>query len=486
MSTSKHFDLVQGARQAMMGAQFLPEMPAAALAEAARLQPARPDTPGVRDLRALPWSSIDNDESRDLDQIEVAEALPGGHVRVRVGIADVDALVHRGSALDAYAAHNTCTIYTGPKIFPMLPESLSTDHTSLGEGVDRLAVIVEMDVDPNGNVVKADVYRAAVRNHAKLAYDGVGAWLEGTGPAPSKVAASAVIQQQLHLQDAAAQCLKKVRYARGALDLETIEARAVVNKEGDVTRIELTKKSRARALIEDFMIAANGAMARYLDERHLSSIRRVVKAPERWARIVALAHQTGDVLPPEPSSKALAHFLDRRKAASPDTFADLSVSVVKLMGPGEYVLERPGEPHDGHFGLAVQDYTHSTAPNRRFADLVTQRLVKAALAGAPAPYTDAELAAIAAHSTQKENDERKVERTTRKQAAALYLADRIGQEFDAIVTGAASKGTFARLVDPPAEGRIVRGETGLDVGDHVRVKLVATEPSKGFIDFVRA
>jgi VacB/RNase II family 3'-5' exoribonuclease len=486
MSNAKHFDLEQGARQAMRDAQFLPEIPAAAMAEAAKLRPAPPDAPGARDLRALPWSSIDNDDSRDLDQIEVAESLPGGHVRVRVGIADVDALVHRGSALDAYAAHNTCTIYTGPKVFPMLPESLSTDHTSLGEGVDRLAIVVEMDVDGEGNVVKADVYRAAVKNHAKLAYDGVGGWLEGSGPAPAKVQASHVIQEQLRLQDAAAQCLKKVRYARGALDLETIEARAVVNKEGAVTSIELTKKSRARALIEDFMIAANGAMARFLDDRHLSSIRRVVKAPERWARIVALARQSGEILPPEPSSKALAHFLDRRKAASPDTFADLSVSVVKLMGPGEYVLERPGEPHDGHFGLAVTDYTHSTAPNRRYADLVTQRLVKAALAGAPPPYTDAELAAIASRSTLMENSERKVERTTRKQAAAVYLADRIGQEFDSIVTGAADKGTFVRLVDPPAEGRIIRGETGLDVGDHVRVRLVATEPSKGFIDFVRA
>jgi exoribonuclease-2 len=486
MSTAKHFDLVEGAGHAMLAAQFLPEIPAAAQAEAARLHPASPVGPGVHDLRSLPWSSIDNDDSRDLDQIEVAEKLPNGHVRVRVGIADVDALVQRGSALDAYAAHNTCTIYTGAKVFPMLPESLSTDHTSLGDGAERLAIVVEMDVDPGGTVVKADVYRAAVKNHAKLAYDGVGAWLEGSGPAPAKVGASAVIQEQLRLQDAAAQCLKKVRYERGALDLETIEARAVVDKEGAVTRIELTKKSRARALIEDFMIAANGAMARFLDDKHLSSIRRVVKAPERWARIVALAGQSGDVLPPEPSSRALAAFLERRKEAAPDTFADLSVSVVKLMGPGEYVLERPGEPHDGHFGLAVQDYTHSTAPNRRYADLVTQRLVKAALAGAPPPYSDEELGAIATHCTQKENDERKVERTTRKQAAAVYLAGRIGQEFDAIVTGAADKGTFARLVDPPAEGRIVQGEKGLDVGDHVRVRLVATEPSKGFIDFVRA
>jgi VacB/RNase II family 3'-5' exoribonuclease len=483
MHSVKRFDLAEGARQVMMTAGFLPEMPAPALAEAAKLRAASPEGPDVRDLRALPWSSIDNDDSRDLDQIEVAEALPGGHVRVRVGIADVDALVHKGSALDAYAAQNTCTVYTGARIFPMLPESLSTDRTSLGDGDERLAVVVEMDVDPEGKVVKADVYRASVKNHAKLAYDGVGAWLEGKGPAPAKVHASAVIQEQLHLQDGAAQGLKKLRYERGALDLETIEARAVV-KDGAVVGLELTRASRARSLIEDFMIAANGAIARFLDARGMASIRRVVKAPERWQRIVALAAQTGDVLPAQPSSRALSAYLEHRKQAAPDTFADLSVSVVKLMGPGEYALERPGEPHDGHFGLAVTDYTHSTAPNRRFADLVTQRLIKAALAGAQCPYSDDELAAIAARCTQKENDARKVERTTRKQAAALFLSDRIGQKFDAIVTGAAEKGTFVRLLDPPAEGRIVQGEQGLDVGDHVRVRLVATEPSRGFIDFV--
>jgi exoribonuclease-2 len=367
----------------------------------------------------------------------------------------------------------------------MLPESLSTDHTSLGEAVDRIAVVVEMDVDPEGVIVRADVYRAAVRNHAKLAYDGVGAWLEGTGDAPAKVAASQALQDQLRLQDVAALALKKLRHERGALDLETIEARAVV-RDGNVTGIELTKKSRARAIIEDFMIAANGAMARFLDGHGAASIRRVVKAPERWQRIVTLASECGDSLPPEPSSRALSEFLDRRKQAAPDTFADLSLSVVKLMGPGEYALERPGEPHDGHFGLAVLDYSHSTAPNRRFADLVTQRLVKAALASTKSPYSDEELANVALHCTQKENDARKVERTTRKQAAAVFLGDRIGQEFAAIVTGATDKGTFARLLNPPAEGRIVQGEAGLDVGDHVRVRLVATEPRKGFIDFARA
>ncbi|HEY8090484.1 MAG TPA: RNB domain-containing ribonuclease [Polyangiaceae bacterium] len=481
----KPFDLRAAARQAMRDAGFLPDLPEQAVEEAERLAPARPGGPDVRDLRALPWSSIDNDDSRDLDQIEVAERLPGGHVRVRVGIADVDALVHRGSALDAHAERNTCTVYTAAAIFPMLPETLSTDRTSLGEGVERLAVVVEMDVDPTGAIATADVYPALVKNHAKLAYDGVGAWLEESGSAPARVAASAVLQEQLRLQDAAAQALRKRRYERGALDLETIEARAVM-KEGAVVGLEVTRKSRARALIEDFMIAANGSMARFLDGRGVSSIRRVVKAPERWQRIVALAVQCGDTLPAEPSSRALAAFLERRKVTAPDTFADISLAVVKLMGPGEYALERPGEPHDGHFGLAVTDYTHSTAPNRRFADLVTQRLLKAALARKSAPYPDLALAAIAAHCTQKENDARKVERTTRKQAAAVLLGGRIGQEFDAIVTGAADKGTFARLIQPPAEGRIIAGQAGLDVGDRVRVRLVATDPRRGFIDFVRA
>jgi len=479
----QQFDLAAGARLVMMEAGFLPDLPAAAQKEAAALHAASID--GVRDLRSLLWSSIDNDESRDLDQIEVAERLGGDLVRVRVGIADVDALVHRGTALDGYAAHNTCTVYTGARIFPMLPESLSTDHTSLGEALDRIAVVVEMDIDPSGEITRSDVYRAAVRNHAKLAYDGVGAWLEGSGTAPSKVASNVALQEQLRLQDVAARALKKLRHARGALDLETIEARAVV-ADGVVTSIELTKKSPARALIEDFMIAANGAMARFLDTCGVASIRRVVKAPERWQRIVTLAAECGETLPAEPSARALSEFLDRRKRSAPDAFADLSLSVVKLMGPGEYALERPGDPHDGHFGLAVTDYTHSTAPNRRFADLVTQRLVKSILTRTRCPYSNDELGEIASRCTQKENDARKVERTTRKQAAALYLADRIGEQFDAIVTGTMAKGTFVRLLRPPAEGRVVRGEGGLDVGDHVRVKLVATDPRKGFIDFVRA
>jgi exoribonuclease-2 len=468
----------------MRAAGFAVDISAAAMKEAAALRPARAGA-GVRDLRDLPWSSIDNDDSRDLDQIEVASVLPSGGFRVQVGIADVEALVRRGSALDDHARQNTCTVYTAARIFPMLPESLSTDFTSLGEGADRLAFVIQMDVDASGAITAGDVYPAMVKNHFKLAYDSVGAWLAGEGKAPPKVAASPVIQQQLRVQDQAARALKKRRYEHGALDLETIEAHAVM-KEGNVVGMELTKKSPARALIEDFMIAANGTMALFLDGHGVSSIRRVVKAPERWQRLVALAAESGETLPAEPSSRALSAFLEHRKAAAPDTFADMSLSVVKLMGPGEYAVERPGEPHDGHFGLAVTDYTHSTAPNRRFPDLVTQRLLVAVLAGGPPAYTDAELVEVAQRCTQKENDARKVERTTRKQAAALLLSDRVGQEFDAIVTGAADKGTFVRLIAPFAEGRVVEGQAGLDVGNHVRVKLIATDPRKGFIDFARA
>ena len=478
------FDLVHGARHAMIEAGFIPDIPEAALKSVGSCVPSHGPRPGVRDLRALPWSSIDNDDSRDLDQIEVAELLPDGHVKVRIAIADVDACVPKGSPLDEYAAANTCTVYTGAAVFPMLPAALSLDATSLLQGEDREAMVVEMDVAPDGSLRAFDAYPALVRNHAKLAYDSVGDWIEGRGPAPSKIAESKTIADQIRLQDLVAQSLKTRRYERGALDLETIEARAVVHH-GAVVGLELTHKSRARALIEDFMIAANGAIALLLDKRGVSSIRRVVRAPERWQRIVALAAEHGDALPAEPSSIALAAFLERRKAAAPDTFADLSLAIVKLMGPGEYALELPGRPHDGHFGLAVTDYTHSTAPNRRFADLVTQRLLKAALTGARCPYPDTALAEIAARCTAKENDARKVERTTRKQAAALLLSERIGAEFDAVVTGVAAKGTFVRLLSPPAEGRVVKGEAGLDVGDHVRVRLTATEPSKGFIDFAR-
>jgi VacB/RNase II family 3'-5' exoribonuclease len=480
------FHLLAAARQTVAGAGFEVDLSPAALAEVARLPAESPPLqPGVRDLREALWSSIDNADSRDLDQIEVAEALPGGDVRVWVGIADVDSLVPRGSALDARAAHNTASVYTGPTVFPMLPERLSCDLTSLNPGVDRLAVVMELVVRPDGTLVSSDVFRALVRNHAKLSYEGVGPWLEGRAALPPEVARVAGLEPQLRLQDEASRRLKRWRLQRGALEFETVEARPVVEGE-KVVDVQLTLKSRSRELIEDLMVAANGAMSRCLDAYKRSAIARVVHTPRRWDRIVELARAAGTELPGTPDAVALADFLRARRAADPAHFAELSLAVVKLIGPGEYALEPAGVPNYGHFALAMADYTHGTAPNRRYADLVTQRLLKAALAGEPPPYSDEELAAIAQRCTQMDTLARKVERQLRKVASALLLRSRIGDTFDAIVTGVTDKGVFVRLLAPPAEGRVVRGEAGLDVGDALRVKLLATEPAKGFIDFARA
>jgi exoribonuclease-2 len=465
-------DMVQVARRVLHDHGFVPDPPA----DVEATIPARATGDGARDLRGLPWSSIDNDESRDLDQIEVAEPLAGDAIRVRVGIADVDALVPKASPVDRFAATNTTSLYTGVHVFPMLPELLSTDRSSLLPGDERLAVVTEIVVRGDGTVDDAAtrIYVSRVANHAKLTYDEVGEWLAS--------GSDASIMEQIELQDRAAQRLRSCRHERGALELETIEARPVTAN-GRIVDLAVIRKNRARELIEDLMIAVNGATARFLETRGYSSIRRVVRAPKRWDRIVALARGFGHDLPGEPDARALAAFLVERRRAAPERFAELSLSVVKLMGPGEYVLQRSTDPDQGHFGLAVDDYAHSTAPNRRYADLVTQRLLKAAAAGARSPYSDDELVSIAAHCTERENAARKVERTMRKVVAAAMLASRIGEEFDAIVTGAADKGTFVRLLRPAAEGRVVAGERNLDVGDHVRVRLLATEPSRGFVDF---
>ena len=483
---SPYINLRAAARQAMIDRGFRPDFGPEVEAEVAALpRTAAPvPSPGARDLRDLLWSSIDEVESRDLDQLEVAEALSGGETRVRVAIADVDSLVHAGSAIDAHAGWNTTSVYTGVAIFPMLPEVLSTDLTSLGEGADRRAMVIEFVVAGDGSTRSHDVYPALVRNHAKLDYDAVGAWLEEKGPAPAKVAVSADLAAQLRVQDAAAQVLRTLRHERGALPLETIEARAVMDGEA-VKGLVVRPKNRARQLIEDFMVAANLAMAAFLADHHSPWIGRIVRVPERWDRIADLAHQLGDALPPEPSASALSAFLERQRAKDPLRFPDLSLSVVKLLGSGDYVLQRPGQANEGHFGLAVDDYTHSTAPNRRYGDLVTQRLLKAVLAQRPTAYDDAALAAIASRCTEREDEANKVERQVRKQAAALLLARRIGERFDAIVTGANPKGTWVRLLRPPVEGRVMRGEEGLDVGDRVRVRLLSTDPVRGFIDFAR-
>ena len=473
------------ARRAMLERGLLPEFSAAALKQTdAIAAPAVGSGPGVRDLRNLLWASIDNDDSRDLDQLSVAQPLADGAVKIWVAIADVDAVVHPGSPIDDHARSNTTSVYTVPRIFPMLPEKLSTDLTSLSEGQERAAVVVEMTVNADGTLSASDIYRALVRNQAKLAYNGVGAWLENTGPAPARVAAVPGLDEQLRLQDRTAQALRAVRQARGALTLETIEARPVFD--GEVLRdLRPDTKSRAHELIEDFMIAANGVTARYLAGKGIPSLRRVLRTPKKWSLIVELAAQLGEALPAEPSAPALNAFLGRRRLADPARFADLSLSVVKLLGRGEYMLDLPGQHVDGHFGLAVDDYTHSTAPNRRFPDLLTQRLLKSALLGQPAGYSPDELRSLAAHCTAQEDNAAKVERRVAKSAAALLLAARIGQLFDAIVTGAADKGTWVRIPAPIAEGRVVKGFQGLNVGDRCRVKLVHTDVEHGFIDFER-
>ncbi len=464
---------------------FEPDFPEEARRQLEQIK-AQPPQPAsdVRDLRRLLWSSIDNDTSRDLDQIEYAEKLPDGSTRIMVGIADVDAFVAKDTPIDRHAAKETVTVYTGVRNFSMLPEALSTDTTSLLEVDGKLSVITEFVVDGNGECAQHQLYRALVTNKAQLTYNAVGAWLEGKGPAPAKVAASPELQAQLRLQDEVAQALKNERHRHGALDIETTEVHPVVLND-KIVDLQRQEKNRATELIEDFMIAANGVVARTLEEAKLSSIRRVVKTPERWDRIVALAAQQGGKLPAEPDSKALNDFLQSRKAADPDHFADLSLAVIKLMGPGEYVLERPGEPSPGHFGLAVQDYTHSTAPNRRFADMVTQRLIKAVLAGGKSPYSDDELASVASNCTSKEDAARKVERAMSKRIAAVAMSGNIGQVFDGIVTGVTPKGTFVRVLQPHVEGLLVHGE-GVDVGDRLRVKLISADPQRGYIDFVKA
>ena len=476
-----HFDLEAAARRILKARGFEPDIDDAAKRQLASLAQPAQMSPGVRDLRDLPWSSIDNTESRDLDQVEVAERTSDDCVRLVVGIADVDALVPKGTPLDEHAFANCTSVYTGVEVFPMLPEKLSTGLTSLNEDEDRVAIAIETVVNGQGDVVSFDVYRVMLRNHAKLAYEDVGTWLTGGSP-PDKVAGNKVLSEQLTLQHEASKRLKAERLRNGALELETIEATPVA-KNGRIVDLAVVRKNAARDLIEDFMIASNLAIAKWLEARGRSGIRRVVREPERWGRIVELAARYGTTLPADPDSLALAQFLAERRKADPERFPDLSLSIVKLMGPGIYALDLPGKDPGGHFGLAVHDYSHATAPNRRYADLVTQRLVKAALADVVAPYSNDELAAIAARCTEREDAENKVERTVRKTAAALLLQDRIGQSFDGIVTGATPHGTFVRTLHPPAEGMVVRHAEGFDVGDRVRVKLVSTDPYKGYIDF---
>ena len=479
-----HRAILQGiAHQAMLDRGLLPDFSAAALAELGRLQvPAATSGEALPDLGNLLWASIDNDDSRDLDQLTVAEAMPGDRIKILVAIADVDSLVKNGSAIDDHAHHNTTSVYTAAEIFPMLPEKLSTDLTSLNFNEDRLALVVEVTVGADGSLQDSTIYRARVRNQAKLAYKSVAAWLEEKGAAPEALAAVPGLAENLRLQDRVAQSMKNYRQLQGSLSLETIEAKAVFD--GDQIRaLEIEEKNRAKEIIEEFMIAANGVVARYLPARKFPSIRRVVRTPKRWDRIVELAGDHQVKLPDTPDSKALEEFLLKEKADDPLTFPDLSLAVIKLLGSGEYLAEVPEETAPGHFGLAVKDYVHSTAPNRRYPDLLIQRLLKAALAGKPVPYSLGELEDLAVHCTEAEDAAKKVERQVGKAAAALLLESRLGEQFDAIVTGAAAKGTWVRLLTLPVEGKLVSGFAGVDVGDRVRVQLISIDVQRGFIDF---
>lgn len=476
-------DLRRIARDAMLGRGFLTEFSAAALQQAASSGIApRTAEAGIRDLRALPWLSIDNEESRDLDQVSVARAHAEDAAQLLVGIADVDTLVERNSPIDEHARTNTTSIYTAAQMYPMLPERISTQLTSLLDRQERLAVVVEMTVTEDGSITDTDVYRALVFNHARLAYDDVSNWLDAKAPVPAAISNSPELQQQIRIQEAASERLRKVRHALGAMRLETTQAETVFTS-GSLSDLRAASKNRAKELVEDQMIAANGVIARFLEHKGLASIRRVLQTPKRWDRIVALAAGYGERLPDTPQVAELSAFLQRRRTVDPARYADVSLSVIKMLGSGEYGVDVPGRRIEGHFGLAVSDYTHSTAPNRRFPDLVTQRLVKAAIAGNPTPYNEEELHVIARHCTEREDEAGKVERQVRKSAAAMLLESHVGREFDAIVTGAADKGTWVRINRPVAEGKVVRGSQGLDVGDRVRVKLLGVDMERGFIDF---
>jgi VacB/RNase II family 3'-5' exoribonuclease len=476
--------LAEIARQAMIDQGLAPDFEPDVRKQLDGLRTAAtPDDKSIRDMRQYGWCSIDNDDSRDLDQLTWGER-DGGKVTIFIAVADVDALVKKDTPIDLHARHNTTSVYTAARIFPMLPEKLSTDLTSLNEGEDRVSLVIELTLNEDGTISAEDVYRALVHNHAKLAYDRVAAWLDGKDDEPEKVTAVKGLAESLRLQDRAADAMRELRHEQGALDLETIEARPVI-VDGQVVDLRQQQRNNARLLIEDFMIAANGVTARALAKHGFASIRRVVRSPERWDRIERIAEDVGDRLPPEPDARALEEFLRRRRKADPVTFPDLSLSIVKAMGAGEYVVEEPGDKSTGHFGLAVKDYTHSTAPNRRYPDLITHRLVKAALAGQPSPYTTDELEELAAHCSQQEDAANKVERLVRKSAAAYMLQNRIGESFDGIVTGASAKGTWVRIFHPPIEGKVVRGAQGLDIGDRTRVKLLGVDVDRGFIDFGR-
>lgn len=484
--SNQHRNILKNiARRVMLEKGLLPYFSNNALTELSALEALDSSRDGtITDLRELLWSSIDNDDSLDLDQLTVAKGLPEDRIKIWVAVADVDSLVKKGSAIDEHARHNTTSVYTAAEIFPMLPEQLSTNLTSLNLNDDRLAIVVEMEIDVDGSVQISTVYQANVCNHAKLAYHSVAAWLDGTRPIPEAISNVAGLEENLRLQDRVTQRMKSLRHTHGALTLETIESKPVFD--GDQIRsLEIEEKNRAKEIIEDFMIAANGVTARFLSSKNFPSIRRVVRTPKRWERIVEIAKNHGTELPVNPDSSALEQFLVKEQAADPLRFSDLSLAVIKLLGAGEYLAELPEGDVPGHFGLAVKDYSHSTAPNRRFPDLVTQRLLKAAIEGKSSPYSKDELNVLATHCTEAEDAANKVERQVEKSAAALLLESRIDEEFDSITTGASEKGTWVRILTIPIEGKLVNGFEGVDIGDRIRVRLIHVDVEMGYIDFQR-
>jgi VacB/RNase II family 3'-5' exoribonuclease len=487
MPDSRNINLHAIARQAMGRYGFLPQFPNEVLDEVGGFDAAallKDRSSDVKDLRGLLWSSIDNAESLDLDQLEYCEAGKDGEVMVKIAVADVDLFVTKNSRADRHAAVNGTSVYTGVETFPMLPQRLSTDLTSLKAGQDRRAVAIEFAVLSDGSVRHGDVYRALVNNKAKLVYDDIGGWLEGNKPMPASVASVPGLEPQLRLQDEASLRLRKFRLDQGALELGTIEAMPVI-KDDTILDLAVPGDNRARHLIEDFMISANGAMVDFLESKKIPVIQRIVRTPRNWQGIVDLAKAVHETLPPQPDQKALSKFLMRRKEADPDHFPDLSLAIVKLLGPGEYITQEPGQPSSGHFGLAVMDYTHATAPNRRYVDIIIQRLLKSILERRECPYTLEELSVIAGRCTDRDQAAKKVERFMRKAAAAVFMGGRVGQVFEAIVTGAGDKGTYVRLISPPVEGRVMRGQDGLAVGQKTRVRLISMDPYQGFIDFER-
>ena len=459
-----------------------PEFPKPAIEQLKTIDgPSAEDGAGIVDMTGLLWCSIDNDDSRDLDQLTASEVLPDGSVRILVAIADVDTLVEKETPIDRHAQINTTSVYTSARIFPMLPEKLSTDFTSLNPHEERVATVTEMVFAPDGEMLRSHITRARVHNKAKLAYDAVAAWIDGNGPLPEAADRVPGMDEQIRTQDSVAQQLRARRREHGSLEFETFQPRAEF--QGDqVVAIKQQEQNRARQLIEEFMVATNGVTARFLAGKRRAAIRRVVRSPERWARIAQVAAERGWELPIDPDSKALEQFLAAERKRDPLRFPDLSLVIVKLMGRGEYVVERPGGPNIGHFGLAVRDYSHSTAPNRRYPDLIASRLIKAALAEVKSPYSDMELEFQANRCTQQEDAANKVERQLRKSEAAMLLEDHIGETFDGVVTGESKGNTWVRIFEPPAEGKLLPSRD-VQVGDKVRAKLISTNVERGFIDF---